>query len=515
MTRRVDQRVADPQALLDELCRRKFTAFLRKAWPWITGGEPLLWNWHLDAIGYELDRIASGESKRLIVNIPPRNGKSKTVSVIWIAWMLGQDPSLNFVCVSYSNELSGKLARDCLAIMQSHWYRQLFPRTIISSKRSAAYDFETTAGGGRLATSITGTLTGRGGDIIVLDDVIKPEEANSETTRNAVNDWFQSTLASRLNDKSSGRILCIMQRLHQYDLCGMLLEAGGWNQLSLPAVATEEQHIAIDKKKMKHRLAGELLHPEREGFAVIEEIKASMGSYAFQAQYQQDPVPALGNIFKAPWLLSYDAANAQLGGEVVQSWDTGIKTGQSNDWSVCITARLFQRKLYIMDVWRGRLEFPQLKQQAVNLAQLHRPSALLIEDKASGQQLIQALRSEQHLGVPMPIPRNPENDKVTRALGVSAMVEAGQLYLPDDAPWLAEFVSELLGFPNGRYDDQVDALTQLLDWARGRFQFSDSAPAGPVLIWEDEDGNFCSTGGEEYGFGSYDSGYESDYDPLF
>ncbi|MCC6478861.1 MAG: hypothetical protein IT552_06610 [Sphingomonadaceae bacterium] len=242
--------VMDPRAVLDELCRRSFLAFLRKAWPMINGGEALLYNWHLDAIAEALDAIRRGDSKRLIANLPPRNGKSLMISVLWVAWMLGQDPSLNFVCVSYSNELSAKLARDCRAIMESFWYKALVPKTRISSFRSAAYDFETTAGGGRLATSITGTLTGRGGDIIILDDVIKPDDAMSETQRSAVNNWFRSTLASRLNDKASGAIICVMQRLHQDDLCGMLLEEGGWDHLSLAAIAEADETIPLTRGRV-------------------------------------------------------------------------------------------------------------------------------------------------------------------------------------------------------------------------------------------------------------------------
>ena len=266
----------------------------------------------MEAIAHQLDRVANGDNLRLIVTIPPRNGKSKTISVIWVAWMLGQDPTRNFVCVSYSNELSGKLARDCLSIMQSHWYRELFAHTVISVRRSAAMDFETTRGGGRLATSVTGTLTGRGGDTIILDDVIKPEEANSDTTRNAVNDWYQSTLASRLNDKASGAIILVMQRLHQYDLAGMLLEAGGWYQLRLPAIATEDEVIPLPRGRRYLRRAGELLHPAREPQYVIEALRAAMGSTAFAAQYQQDPVPATGNIIDAGWFGAYDPATLDL-----------------------------------------------------------------------------------------------------------------------------------------------------------------------------------------------------------
>ena len=155
----------DPHRVLLALMRNDFRVFLRKVFPSIRGGNLLQWNWHLDAIGQCLDDVACGRNSRLLVTMPPRNLKSITISVAWVAWMLGRDPRKNFVCVSYSSELSVSFARDCLSIMQSVWYRELFPRTVISSKRSAAHDFKTTAGGGRLATSVTGTLTGRGGDI--------------------------------------------------------------------------------------------------------------------------------------------------------------------------------------------------------------------------------------------------------------------------------------------------------------------------------------------------------------
>ncbi|MEO9462355.1 MAG: hypothetical protein ABJ242_06430 [Marinomonas sp.] len=341
----------NPAELLRAAQRRDFTAFLQRAWPHVTGGELIQWNWHLDAIAYELNRVAGGDSRRLIVNLPPRNGKSKLTSIIWVAYMLGQDPTLGFVCVSYSGELSGKLARDCLSIMQAPWYRELFPRTKISRKRSANWDFETTRGGGRLATSVTGTLTGRGGDIIILDDVIKPDEANSETTRGNVNEWFRSTLASRLNDKSSGAILCVMQRLHEVDLCGMLLEAGGWNHLSLPAIAPEAAQIQLTRSRVHDRKEGDILHPAREDQNVLNELKASMGSGAFAAQYQQDPSPAEGNLFQAGWLKEYGSDfDRTVYGEVIQSWDTAIKTGDSHDYSVCITAMLRGSDIFIIDV---------------------------------------------------------------------------------------------------------------------------------------------------------------------
>ncbi len=500
----------DPPAFLAELQRRDFLAFLDRAWPHVCGGQLLVPNWHIPAIGYQLHRVASGDCRRLLVNLPPRNGKSIIISVAWIAWMLGRDPSLNFVCVSYSNELSGKLARDCLSIMQSGWYRELFPGTVISQRRSASYDFETTRGGGRLSTSVQGTLTGRGGDILVLDDLIKPEDANSETIREAVNDWYRSTLVSRLNDKSSGAIICVMQRLHQYDICGMLLEAGGWDHLSLPAIAPDDTLIPLLRGKMHHRKAGDVLHPERESLETLEDQRAQMGSAGFAAQYLQDPIPAEGNVFRSGWLkTSPDDLDPHGFGEIIQSWDTGIKTGTGNAYSVCITAVLRQKEIHIIDVWRGRLEFPDLKRKNVELARLHMARTLLIEDKGSGQELIQTLRSEQNQGVPLPIPRTPTMDKLSRAQGVSSMVEAGQLFLPREAHWLGEFKSELLGFPNARHDDQVDALTQLLDWVRSRWSMRSAWPSGGTVFSLEEDGSVTAYGDDadifnEHGVDAFD-----------
>ena len=456
----------NPAAFLRALRRRDFKAFLKRAWPHISGGKLIEWNWHIEALAFQLGRVAKGKSRRLLISLPPRNAKTKTVSVIWVAWMLGQNPGQNFVCVSYSNELSGKFARDCLSILLADWYRELFPNTIISAKRSASLDFETTLGGGRLATSVTGTLTGRGGDIIILDDLIKPEEANSDTVRTFVNDWFKSTLAPRLNDKANGAILCVMQRLHQYDLPGMLLDAGGWDNLSLAAIAQEDVAIPLGRDRVHHRRVGDVLHPARESLATLEQRRTDMGSSAFNSQYLQAPLPAVGNLVRAVWLKHYPASLdiETLPGRVVQSWDTASKDGVQSDWSVCVTAVCHRGQIHIINVYRERLTIHGLVEQATNLARQYRAQDLLIEDAASGIQLMQLLRNDKPAGVPWPIACRPEGDKVTRMAGAAARIEAGQLVLPQDAHWLAAFKSELLAFPSGRYDDQVDALSQLINW---------------------------------------------------
>nr|WP_176392470.1 phage terminase large subunit [Sphingomonas sp. CDS-1] len=497
----------DPATFLKALMRQDFGAFLRKAYPAIRGGDLLSWNWHLDAIAHELDQVASGACRHLLITMPPRNLKSLAISVAWVAWQLGRDPRQNFVCVSYSNELAAKLARDCLAIMQQGWYRELFPRTILSAKRTASTDFETTMGGGRLATSITGTLTGRGGDIIIIDDPIKPEEANSDVSRNAVNDWFKSTLSSRLNDKANGAIITVMQRLHQYDLAGMLLESGEWMQLSLPAIATEEQVIPLPRGRVHVRRVGDVLHPERESLAVLEAQKLLMGSQAFMAQYQQDPVPATGNLVQAEWLRTYPATfDPYEGGQIVQSWDTASKEGRDNDFSVCITAHVLRNEIRILDIFRRKLAFPELKRHAVRLCRDHHARTILIEDQASGTQLLQILRSEQPQGVPFPIARKPEGDKYSRLAGACAQIEAGQLFLPEEADWKHEFIKELLAFPNGRHDDQADALSQLMNWVLRNNGHDHSVMLGaPILISMDEYGHITYMGGDPDG-GTWDTG---------
>ncbi|MBC2667199.1 phage terminase large subunit [Novosphingobium flavum] len=476
-------RFSDPVAVHNWLLVHDFAYFLRKAFAFVNGGEVMVWNWHFDAIVHQLDRVRAGDNRRLLITLPPRNGKSIAISVAWVAWMLGKNPALNFVCVSYSNELSGKLARDCLSVMQSAWYREAFPGTVIAQKRSANYDFETTRRGGRLSTSVGGTLTGRGGDIIIMDDVIKPEEANSETTRTFVNGWFRSTLSSRLDDKSRGTMLCVMQRLHEDDLAGMLLESGGWEHLTLAAIAEVDMTIPLTRRRVHRRKAGELLHPAREPLPVLMELKAAMGSYAFAAQYQQDPVPALGNVIRGEWFRTFATAGfARFPGTVIQSWDTASKDNPHNDWSVCVTALVRGNDVYILDLFRGRLQLPDLTRTAISLAREHRADVLLIEDQASGTQLIQNLRHDDPPGVPSPVGRRPETDKQSRALGVSAMIEAGRVHVPEDAPWLAEFIREVSAFPNGRHDDQVDALSQLLGWVRQHGAWWNSPPAAPEEI---------------------------------
>jgi len=459
----------DPQKIVDAVLRSDFLSFLLKAFETASGGDSFASNWHHEAIAWQLGRIMAGDNTRLIVTMPPRYLKSITISVAWVAWMLGRDPMRRFVCVSYSSDLSQKHAGDCRAIMQTEWYRRIFPNTVLPRGSSSEMDFRTTKGGGRLSTSVGGTLTGRGGDIIVIDDPIKPDEAMSDVARKKVLNWYSNTLSSRLNDKSRGAIILVMQRLHEEDLAGHLLEAGGWKHLSLPAIAETDERIATGAGRFHTRSAGEALHPARESVARLEALKKVTGSAVFSAQYQQAPVPAEGLYVMRSWLKRYNIVpEKQPGDVIVQSWDTASKDGVFNDWSVCITALKRKREVFVLDVFRGKLKFPDLRRKVEELARRHSINALLVEDAASGAQLVQQLREDKPDGIPAPVPVRPDADKVTRFSAQTPRIEAGELLLPVDAPWLATFERELLGFPNLKHDDQVDALTQLLAWSGPR-----------------------------------------------
>jgi predicted phage terminase large subunit-like protein len=324
----------------------------------------------------------------------------------------------------------------------------------------------TTKGGGRFAVPVGGSFTGRGADVIIIDDPMKADDALSEKARRALNEWYATTLLSRLDDKQSGATILVMQRLHEDDLAGKLLREGGWRHLNLSAIAEIDEGIPIGPVIVHHRTKGDVLHPEREPLAVLEKTKREMGSLAFSAQYLQRPVPIEGNLVKRDWIKRYDIApDRGLGAMIIQSWDVASTIGDTRDWSVCTTWLKRQRNYYLLHTWRGQLEFPQLRRKVVSLASEYQPNRILIEQAGAGLHLIQELRTNPVPGIPLPIGVKPEGDKLVRMEAQCARFEAGQVYLPREVPWLSEFLHEILSFPNGRHDDQVDSVSQFLNWA--------------------------------------------------
>ena len=476
--------------IINSLLRTDFKSFVTKVFGEVAPGSKYLNNWHIDVICDAIMDMYEGGNNRLIINMPPRYMKSLICSIALPAWILGHNPKAQILCVSYNDELADKFAMNCRDVMQSDWYRELFPMTRLHQSRQSVNDFATTRGGGRMATSIGGTLTGRGADWIIIDDPQKSVDASSESGRTKLNEWYGSTLYSRLNDKATGKILLVMQRLHQDDLSGHLLDSGNqFKVIKLPVIATEDESWIVKnrisgKTRVITRAKGELLHPEREDMDVVMGIKNSMGEYAFVAQYQQDPCPPEGGIIKESWLKYYTMAQATEIDpikyyRIFLSWDTANKTGEQNAYSACcvilMTRENNKYKYYLLDVIRGKWEMPKLIKQVQRLYDTWKYDKggqylvrLLIEDMASGTQLIQMLSAQRdHRGYRFAIePIKPNTDKVSRLIGASAYIENGTLLFPQDPqPWWPEFKKELLGFPNSKYKDQVDALTQCINHA--------------------------------------------------
>jgi predicted phage terminase large subunit-like protein len=446
------------------LLRADFASFAQHCFHELNPRTPFAPGWHHDVIAARLAAVHQGHIRRLIINLPPRHLKSHLASIAFPAWCLGHDPGMQILCVSYAQDLADKLSRDCRRIAASDWYRQVFA-TRLSAQRQAASEFDTTAQGCRLATSVGGVLTGRGADIIIIDDPLKPEEALSQTQRQAANEWYDHTLYSRLNDTRRGAIILIMHRLHEDDLVGHVLAQEDWEIVRFPAIAEDDEIHGIDTELgwcSFTRRRGEALHPERQPLATLDRIRRTIGEYNFAGQYQQMPAPQGGGMVKAAWFRSY-AANERPDAfdRIVQSWDTANKASELSDFSVCTTWGIKGKDLYLLHVLRRRMEYPELKRAVSEQARAFDATVVLIEDKASGTQLIQELVAD---GLHAVTRYQPQADKIMRMHAQTAMIENGFVHLPKEAAWLAEYLHELTAFPKGRHDDQVDSTAQLLDW---------------------------------------------------
>jgi predicted phage terminase large subunit-like protein len=339
-----------------------------------------------------------------------------------------------------------------------------------SGHRQAVQEFLTTRQGYRLATSNGGVLTGRGADIILIDDPLKPEEALSDAQRKTANDWFDHTLYSRLNDKRSGAIVIIMQRLNEDDLVGHVIEQEPWEIVRFPAIAEADEVHDIDTiwgPQCFTRRLGEALHPDREPAEILDRIRRTIGEYNFAGQYQQSPAPLGGGLVKAEWFKRYrERERPERFDRIVQSWDTANKATELSDFSVCTTWGVKGKDLFLLSVYRRRLEYPALKRAVREQLSLFGANEVLIEDKASGTQLIQELIADGCYGVTR---YQPTTDKIMRLNSQTGVIENGFVHIPETAPWLAEYLHELTVFPKGKHDDQVDSTAQFLDWYKKPF----------------------------------------------
>lgn len=425
-----------------ELRRRKAQQHLSfDAWlPIVT--PQFRWDWqHLAYIRSILHRVTTGEIKKLMLFMPPRHGKSEMVTVRYPAWLLEIQQDKRVIIGAYNQTLANKFSRKTRRIASE--------RFEISRDRTAVEDWETMKGGGIRAVGVGGGITGHGGNLIIIDDPVKNrEEANSETYREKVWDWYTDDLYTRL--EPGGAMILIMTRWHQDDLAGRILaseDGPNWTVINLPALA-EGANDPLGRKE------GDALCPERYSVDDLQKIRQVMGA-SFNALYQQRPTAVEGEIFKREYWRYYKALpKFEL---IVQSWDTAFKKKRHNDFSVCTTWGIAQTGFYLIHCWKDKVEFPELKRAVIAQAAAYQPNEILIEDKASGQSLIQEVRRETRLPI-IAIP--VDTDKIARAHASTPLLEAGRGFLPENAPWLADYVDELAAFPNGGHDDSVDSTTQ-------------------------------------------------------
>src|SRR5260370_3466458 len=476
-----------------ELASRSLREVVRQAWPIVEPVPPFVPGWHVAAIIDVLAGVSRGRIRNLLINVPPRRMKSLLVSVFWPAWEWLRSPERRWLYSSYGAQLSIRDSVKCRRLIESPSYQRLWgDRFALTSDQNTKGRFDNDRSGYRLSTSVGGAATGEGGDRIVCDDPHNVQEAESDSVRKGTIEWFDVVMSTRVNDPKTSAKVIVMQRCHQQDLSGHLIEQGGWEHLVLPAEyegPTRTTSIGFVDPRKEH---GELLWPERFGVAEMESLKRSLGSYAAAGQLQQRPSPAGGGLLRRHWFRFWQPQGANLPpvsvrlpdgshqsiaalelvriDELIQSWDCAFKDLETSDFVVGQVWGRTGANLILLDQTRDRMDCPTTVRSVRQLsAKWPQCLAKLIEDKANGSAVIQMLAHE----VPGILPVNPEGGKVARAAAVSPLIEAGNVYLPhpQPCPWLNDLIEECAAFPNGAHDDQVDAMTQaLLRWKMAPYQ---------------------------------------------
>lgn len=450
----------------DVLLKESFYAFIKHFWHVIEPGTEYKEGWHVHVICQHLTAVTEFKIPKLIVNIPPRHMKSIIISAMWPAWVWLKYPHRKFIYASYSQSLALQDSVKTRDIILSGEYQRLIGSDwSLKEDANLKTEFHNTKGGIRVATSVGGTLTGKGGDYLVADDPQSATDAHSETIREEANRWWGEVMSSRANDpKQVGRVV-IQQRLHESDLTGNLLANNkGYQHLILPAVYEANSKLKSDtalRFKDPRTKDGELLWPERFDLASINELKKDLGSLASSGQLQQDPKPADGGMFKRKWWQWYRDLPLDIE-QIVQFWDCAQKPGVTNDYSVCATWAKTSKGFFMLDLWREKVEAPDLERAVFTNFSKHKPNAVVIEDKSSGSSLIQTLLRETDLPV---IPYDPGKlDKVTRASAVTPKVESGRCFLNDRIEGIEDFLLEHEKFPSAAHDDTVDTTSMMIEY---------------------------------------------------
>lgn len=484
--RRILEQTFEEQA---ESWSKDFRKFVKMAWPLLEPATPYVGNWHIDAICEHLQACIDGEFKRLIINIPPRHMKSLLVSVFWPAWLWTSRPSLKFLVASYGQDIAQRDADKMRSLVKDPWYTDRWAIRMRPS-RDATLAFENTRRGGRISTTVGGSGTGQGGDIVIIDDPLKATDAFSTVARNEVKTWHDSTIARAFNNLDTGIEVVIMQRLHEEDLTGHLLGRSQWHHLCLPA-RYEPSHPFVWPDDPR-TTEGELLWPSHINEQNLENLAEEM-NFHIAGQLQQRPASLEGEILKRAWWRFYprDQDPNDLDQikhfpkfeRIVDSWDLPLKDGETNDNGSGQVWGIHRADRYLLRCVKQKMNALSAK---VAIAETHRwveerwprvPHTVLIEKAAAGPEVILMLKRE----IPGVTEYNPGDGgkKERRALSAAVPLESHNVFVrgslqPDlpsgyDAPAeVADLIEECANFPFGQFDDQVDAFSQAMNWARSK-----------------------------------------------
>lgn len=445
---------------------RKFVA---EAWHLVDPTSRFIPNWHVDAICEHLEAIASGDLRRLVINIPPGHAKSMIVSVLWPAWMWHWMPEWRSIFTSYDAKLSVRDAVNSRTVLTSDWFRETFnPKWRFTVDQNVKSYYTNDRTGQRFSTSLGGASTGFRGHCVVVDDPLSVKDANNKNAIDEANRIWDQVMSSRLNDMERGAHVIIMQRVNTQDLTGhVLAKRTGYEHLSLPSEFDPKKRsttVTISGKRWSdpRTLPGELLFPQKFPESVLAKAKIDLGSMQYAAQHGQSPVPSSGGVFKREWFPRYRKRELPpVWAEKIQSWDLTFKKKEESDYVVGDIYGRLGANVYLLHHDRERRDF--VESRAAILAMHERfPDAnlKLIEDKANGPAILASLRDV----VPGIVGVSDPGGVISQAWAVQPLVEAGQVWIPasDEAPWIEDWLDEVCGFPKFGFDDRVAAFTQAL-----------------------------------------------------
>ncbi|MGO9845271.1 MAG: hypothetical protein ACLPKT_01325 [Methylocella sp.] len=447
--------------LLTAILRTDFPAFIQRAFAEVEPHTELAMEDYILYVADALTAVADGSVKHLIVNEPPRHLKSLQTSVCLPAWLLGKNPAIRIIIVSHQADLAEKFSRLARQIITSAWYREAFPKTRLSSEHNTAADFQTTLAGSLRATSVSAGITGHGADLIIVDDPLDANNASSQAERENVKSFFEQALSSRIDNPKTGAIIIVAQRLHEDDLPGHLSRTGDWKHINLPFLAPEDARYLIGSRVWR-RKAGDPLSPVRFGKNEIAAIRNRYPPHVFATQWQQNPIA-----MDAGWVKDSDfprsADQPRIYSRCIMSWDLAQKSAVTSDYSACVIAYEINEKLFVTEVWRGREDYVNLCSVADRLVQIWKPTDILVEDAALGPALANHFSRDGHRVTTINVRGQSKENRFQNHVN---RFKAADVVLCSPAPWIATFIDEMVRFPFAKYDDQVDALLQILTWLK-------------------------------------------------